>query len=62
MNLFHVILIIVLVGIILWGINTYVTIMDPNVKKILNIAVIVGLAVWLFLLFFGPLPNIHIGR
>ncbi len=62
MNLIHVIFIIVVIGIILYGINTYVTFMDPKVKQILNIAVVIGLVIWLFLLFFGPLPNVHIGR
>jgi hypothetical protein len=62
MNLIHVILIIVVVGVILWGINNYVTFMDPAVKKVLNIAVVIGLVLWLLFLFVGPLPNIHIGR
>lgn len=62
MNLLHVIFIIVAVGILLWLINNYVTIMDPKVKQILNIAVVIGLVLWLFFLFFGPMPNIHIGR
>lgn len=62
MNLIHVILIIVAVGILLWLVNTYVTIMDANVKKILNIAVLVILVLWLLFLVIGPIPNIHIGR
>jgi phosphotransferase system glucose/maltose/N-acetylglucosamine-specific IIC component len=62
MDLLHVIGIIVLVGIVLWLVNTYVTIMDPNVKKILNIAVLIILVLWLFFMIVGPLPNIRIGR
>lgn len=62
MNLIHVIFIIVAVGILLWLINNYVTIMDPKVKQILNIAVIIGLVLWLFFLFVGPLPNVQIGK
>lgn len=62
MDLFTIIFVIVVVGVVLWAINTYVTFMDPNVKKILNIAVIALLVIWLFLLLVGPLPNIHIGR
>lgn len=61
MNLLHVILIIVMIGIILWGINNYVTFMDPKIKQILNIVVVGALVLWLLFLVIGPLPNIRVG-
>lgn len=58
MPLIQFIAVLVAVGILLWLVNTYVTIMDPTVKKILNIAVIIGVVLWV-LSVFGVLPAWH---
>ena len=46
MSLIALILTLVVVGIVLWAINTFIP-LDPKVKSILNIVVIVFLILWL---------------
>lgn len=46
MTLLHLILVLVIVGVILWLINTYVP-MDHKIKTILNIAVVIFVILWL---------------
>jgi predicted membrane protein len=55
-SLLSLILTIVVVGVVLWLINTYVP-MQSTVKNILNIVVVIVLIVWLLNAFglIGPL-------
>jgi hypothetical protein len=55
-SLLSLILTIVVVGVVLWLINTYVP-MQATVKNILNIVVVIVLIVWLLNAFglIGPL-------
>lgn len=46
MSLLTIILVLVVVGFVLWLINTLIP-MDPTIKRFLNIAVIVVLVIWL---------------
>ncbi len=46
MSLLTIILVLVIVGFIMWAINTLIP-MSPNVKKLLNIVVVVFLVLWL---------------
>jgi hypothetical protein len=57
MSLLSLIIALVVVGVLLWLINTYVP-MDPKVKTILNIAVIVILVIWL-LYAFGVMDDLR---
>ena len=50
MPLLAVILALIVVGILLWLINTYVP-MEPSIKRILNIVVIIALVIWLLKVF-----------
>jgi hypothetical protein len=50
MSLLTVVLTIVVVGILLWLINRYVP-MDPKIKQILNVVVILVLCIWLLKVF-----------
>ena len=58
MTLLSLILTIVVVGVVLWLINTYVP-MQSTVKSILNIVVVIVLVVWLLNAFglIGPLTR-----
>lgn len=56
MDLISLIVILVVVGVILWLVNTYVP-MDPKIKKILNIAVIIFVLLWLVVSFLGVTGN-----
>jgi hypothetical protein len=63
MTFLGLIVVLVVVGIIMWLVNTYIP-MDPKIKKILNIAVVVILILWLLNVvgFFGMLGTVHIGH
>lgn len=57
-----VLLTIILVGVILWAVNTFIP-MDGNVKNILNVVAIVLLVIWLFSALFGvgpALPSVNL--
>ena len=50
MSLLYIVLVLVVVGVILWLINTYVP-MAASIKKILNIVVVVVVILWLLRVF-----------
>jgi len=62
MPLINLIIILVVVGVILWVINSYIP-MQPTIKKILNVVVIIGVIIWLLSVFgvIGNISNIRIG-
>jgi type IV secretory pathway TrbL component len=63
MPLINLIIILVVVGVILWAINSYIP-MQSTIKKILNAVVVIGVIIWLLSVFgvIGPLSNFHVGR
>jgi hypothetical protein len=61
MGLVHLIVILVVVGALLWAVNTYMP-MDGKIKKIMNVAVVIAVVLWLSTVFgLLPLGNIRIG-
>lgn len=56
MSLINLIVILVVVGVGLWAINTYVP-MDRKIKSILNVVVVIVVVLWL-LQIFGLLGSI----
>jgi len=63
MPLIDVLIILVVVGVVLWLVNTYIP-MDAKIKTILNIVVVIGVVVWLLRAFgiLGSLSQFRIGR
>jgi hypothetical protein len=63
MPLIQLIIVLVVVGVILWVINSYIP-MQPTIKKILNVVVIIAVIIWLLSAFglIGSLQGIRIGR
>ena len=59
MPLLHVILVLVVVGVLLWLVNTYIP-MDSKIKSILNAVVVICVIVWL-LQVFGVLGGLRVG-
>lgn len=61
MTLLSLIVTLVLVGLILWVINTYIP-MAPPIKTLLNVAVVVILVLWLLqgTGLLGPLGTIRL--
>jgi len=44
--------VLIIVGVLLWLVNAYIP-MDDKIKKILNIAVVIIVVLWLLTVFFG---------
>ncbi len=63
MSLINLVLVLVVVGVLLWVVNTYIP-MDGKIKNILNIVVVVAVVLWLLSLFglFQHLPAIQVGK
>lgn len=63
MSLVSVILVLVVVGVMLWLINTYIP-MDSKIKGILNAVIVIVVVLWLLKVFglLDTLTNIHIGK
>ncbi|MBE3127034.1 MAG: hypothetical protein IMZ56_01945 [Candidatus Atribacteria bacterium] len=58
MSLVSLVVVLVIVGVILWLINSYIP-MDAKIKKILNVVVVIVVIIWL-LQAFGILGNLRI--
>jgi hypothetical protein len=63
MPLTTLIVVLIVVGVLLWLVNTYIP-MDGKIKQILNAVVVIAVVLWLLQAFglLGNLENIHIGR
>jgi Flp pilus assembly protein TadB len=63
MPLIQLVIVLVVVGVVLWVINSYIP-MQSTIKKILNVVVIIVVIVWLLSVFgfIGDLSKIRIGR
>jgi len=61
MALLDILIAIIVVGVLLWIINTFIP-MDHQIKKIFNLVVVLVLIVWLLKVFglFSYLMNVHI--
>ena len=46
MDLVHIIVVLIVVGVALWLVNTYIP-MDGRIKNILNIVVVIFVVIWL---------------
>ena len=56
MPLIQLVIVLVVVGLILWVINSYIP-MQSTIKRILNVVVVIGVIIWL-LNVFGLIDNI----
>jgi hypothetical protein len=63
MPLINLVVVLIVVGVLLWLVNTYIP-MDSKIKQILNIVVVIVVVIWLLQAFgvIGSLGNIRIGR
>jgi hypothetical protein len=59
MDLIQLLLVLVVAGVVLWLINTYIP-MQPPIKTIINVVVVLILCLWL-LQAFG-ITNLRVGR
>ena len=63
MPLFQVVIVLVVVGVIMWVINSYIP-MQGTIKKILNAVVVIAVIIWLLSVFglLNSISNIRIGK
>lgn len=63
MPLVNLIIVLIVVGVVLWLINTYIP-MQATIKRILNAVVVIAVVLWLLSAFgmLGTLEKIRIGR
>jgi hypothetical protein len=63
MPLLYIVGLLIVVGVLLWLVNTYIP-MDPKIKGILNAVVVIAVAIYLLQAFglLGTLENIKIGK
>jgi hypothetical protein len=63
MPLIQLVIILVVVGVVLWLINSYIP-MQSTIKKILNVVVVIVVVIWLLSVFgvIGNISSIRIGK
>ena len=61
MPLIHIVLVLIVVGVVLWLINTYIP-MDAKIKSLLNLVVMIAVIIWLLQAFgvLGPLSRVRV--
>lgn len=62
MSLLNIVVILIVVGVLLWLVNTYIP-MDAKIKSILNVVVVIAVVLWLLQAFgvLGSLGGIRVG-
>ena len=63
MPLINLVIVLLVIGVLLWLVNTYIP-MDRKIKNILNIVVVIVVVIWLLQVFgiLGSMDSIRIGR
>jgi undecaprenyl pyrophosphate phosphatase UppP len=61
MPLIHIVLVLIVVGVLLWLINSFIP-MDAKIKSILNIVVVIAVIIWLLQAFgiMGPISRVRV--
>ncbi len=61
MSLLTIVIVLIVVGVLLWLVNTYIP-MDRKIKNILNIIVVIALVIWLLKAFgvWGSMDSVKI--
>jgi hypothetical protein len=63
MTLAQIAVVLIVIGVVMWLINTYIPMMGA-IKSLLNLVVIVVVVIWLLQIFgiVGPIPGVRIPR
>jgi len=63
MSLIGLIVLLCIVGVVLWVVNTYIP-MDAKIKMIINIVVVIVVVLWLLSVFglIGSMSQIRVGK
>jgi hypothetical protein len=62
MPLMNVLVTLIVMGVLLWLVNSYIP-MDGKIKRILNVVAVIAVVLWVLNVFglFGNIKNIQIG-
>lgn len=62
MSLINLVIVLIVVGVLLWLVNTYIP-MDRKIKSILNVVVVIVVVIWLLQVFgvLGSLGGVRVG-
>ncbi len=62
MSLVSIVIVLIVVGVLLWLINSYIP-MDGKIKQILNIVVVIAVIIWLLRAFgvWGQVAAVQVG-
>lgn len=62
MPLINLVIVLIVVGVLLWLVNSYIP-MDRKIKNILNVVVVIAVVIWLLQAFgvLGALSGIRVG-
>jgi hypothetical protein len=62
MSLINLVIVLIVVGVLLWLVNTYIP-MDRKIKSILNVVVVIVVVIWLLQVFgvLGSLSGVRVG-
>jgi hypothetical protein len=52
MPLIQLVIILIVIGVLLWLVNTYIP-MDPKIKSILNAVIVIAVVLWLLWILLG---------
>jgi hypothetical protein len=63
MPLIHLVIVLAVVGVLLWLVNSQIP-MQASIKKIINIVVVIAVVLWLLSVFgvLGSVDTIRVGR
>ena len=63
MPLVSVVVVLIVVGVLLWLVNSFIP-LDPKIKQILNAVVVIAVVLWVLFLFVSPtaINSIRVGR
>jgi undecaprenyl pyrophosphate phosphatase UppP len=61
MPLIHIVLVLIVVGVLMWLINSFIP-MEPRIKGLLNAVVLIALVIWLLQAFglLGPISHFRV--
>ena len=62
MSLLSVLLTLVVIGVLLWAVNTYIP-MDGKIKNIMNVVAVIAVILWLLSVFgvLGRIGSVKVG-
>jgi hypothetical protein len=59
MGLIEIIVVLIVVGLLLYAANTWLP-MDPKIRQILNVVVVIAVIIWLLYAFFPGVRDIDV--